>query len=79
MQGFARFVNENNLLDLELKRVKFTWTNGRHGASHIEEKLDRIVVSKDRITNFGDYTILGYPKNGSDYNLLLLETQEQRR
>jgi len=35
MEDFVRFVNGNNLMDLELRIIKYTWNNGKCGASHI--------------------------------------------
>lgn len=29
MNDFDNFIKSNNLMDLDLKRFKFTWTNGR--------------------------------------------------
>lgn len=79
MQNFDRFINENNLMDLDLKRIKFTWTNGSYGVVHIQKKLDRILISQDYLTRFGDASLMGYLKNKSNHNSLLLETQDQRR
>lgn len=36
MIEFANFVRCNNLMDLDLKRFRFTWTNGRGGDANIQ-------------------------------------------
>lgn len=74
MNEFAQFFNDNNLLDLDLKRIKFSWTKGRCRDAHIQVKLDRILISQECIMRFRDASLLGYPKNGSNHNPLLLET-----
>lgn len=74
MNEFSWFVNDNNILDVDLKIIKFTWTNERCNDAHIHGKLDRILISQDCIMRFGYASLLGYPKNGLDHNLLLLET-----
>lgn len=35
MDGMQDFVHNNELMDVELKKFKFTWTNGRCGAANI--------------------------------------------
>lgn len=45
MVEFAQFVSKNNLMDLDLKRLKFTWTGGKKGAANIQTRLDRILLS----------------------------------
>lgn len=79
MNEFASFVRCNNLMDIDLKRFRYTWTNGRRGEANIQAQLDRVIVSQDCVAWFGEASLLGYPKNGSSHNPLLLETLEQRR
>lgn len=52
MKSFVVFLNENNLMDMERRRTKFTWTNGCYGDYHIQERLDRVFISQDFITKF---------------------------
>lgn len=35
MQYFINFVHKNELMDVELKKLKFTWTNARCGDTNI--------------------------------------------
>lgn len=53
MHDFPRFFNDNNMLDLDLNKIKFTWMNGRYGDAHIQEKLDRILICQDYSMRFG--------------------------
>lgn len=79
MNEFANFVRCNNLMDLDLKRFRYTWTNGRKGDASIQAWLDRIFMSQDYVAQFGQASLLGYPKHGFDHNPLLLKNLEQRR
>lgn len=47
MQDFVDFVHNNELMDVELKKFRLTWTNGRCRAAHIQAKLDRVLISQD--------------------------------
>ena len=44
MKDLADFINNNDLLDMEMDGVKFTWSNNRKGVNHIQVKLDRLLV-----------------------------------
>lgn len=78
MQDFANFIHNNELMDVELKKLQFTWTNGRFGEANIYEKLDRVLISQDYLIKMGDSTLMGLPKNGSNQNPFLWETQDHR-
>lgn len=76
MNDFASFVRCNNLMDLDLNRFIYTWTNCQRGGSNIQAWLDRVLVSQDYVAQFGEASLFGYPINGSNHNPLLLETFE---
>ena len=44
MKDLANFINNNDLLDMEMCGVKFTWSNNRKGVDLIQVKLDRLLV-----------------------------------
>lgn len=44
MKDLASFININDLLDMEMHGVKFTWSNNRKGVDLIQVKLDRLLV-----------------------------------
>ena len=35
MKDFLDFINNNDLLDMEVDRVKFTWSNNKKGVASI--------------------------------------------
>ena len=44
MKDLADFINDNDLLDMEMDGAKFTWSNNRKGVDLIQVKLDRLLV-----------------------------------
>lgn len=49
MKDFVEFVHNNNLMDVDLIRIRFTWKNGHYGGAHIQEKIDRAFIYQDYI------------------------------
>ena len=44
MMDLVSLINNNDLLDMEMDGVKFTWSNNRKGIDLIQVKLDRLLV-----------------------------------
>ena len=44
MKDLANFINNNDLMDMDMHGVKFTWSNNRKGVDLIQVKLDRLLV-----------------------------------
>ena len=44
MKDLAKFINKNDLMDMKMCGVKFTWSNNRKGVDLIQVKLDRLLV-----------------------------------
>lgn len=44
---FSEVVHECNLMDMGYKGHPFTWSNRRYDSQFIEERLDRVICSKD--------------------------------
>lgn len=74
MKDFANFIYNSELMDVELNKLKYTWTNGRCGEANIQEKFDGVLISQDYLIKMGNSTLTGLSKNGSDRNPLLWET-----
>ncbi|XP_045810732.1 uncharacterized protein LOC123905142 [Trifolium pratense] len=49
MNDFFDWSNSNNLVHLPTKGVNLTWSNGRRGDRHIENRLDRSICNLDFI------------------------------
>ena len=46
MKDLADFINNNDLLDMEMDGVKFTWSNNKKGVDLFQVKLDRLLVQQ---------------------------------
>ena len=44
MKNLANFINNNNLLDIEMDGVKCTWSINKKGVDLFQVKLDRVLV-----------------------------------
>ena len=47
MKDLAKFINKNDLMDMEMHGVTFTWLNNRKGVDLIQVKLDRLLALTD--------------------------------
>ena len=79
MQDFQNFVNSNALMDIHLRRFSYTWSNRRLGDGHIQICLDRVLISQESLSSFGDSSLSALPKIGSDHNPLVWEVQKEVR
>lgn len=48
MEYFTNFLDNNALIDLNLKGNRYTWSNRRIGFGFIQRRLDRIAVTQDK-------------------------------
>lgn len=46
---FYNFVKTNNLIDIKATKKIYTWNNRRKDFTNIEERLDRFLISEDRL------------------------------
>ncbi len=44
IKDLVGFINKNDLMDMEMHGVKFTWSNNRKWVELIQVKLDRLLV-----------------------------------
>lgn len=79
MRDLGSFINRNSLVDIELRKTKFTWTNDRMGEDHIQVKLDKALLSQEGFPLLASMSLTALPKLGSDHNLLCLEWYKARR
>lgn len=52
MKDFRNFLDNNALIDLNLKGNRYTQSNRRIGFNFIQRRLDRISVSQDWLDNY---------------------------
>lgn len=79
MEHFEDSVSSNSLMDVNLRRARFTWSNRRKGNQLIQVRLDRFVISPEGLPIFGDYTLSALPKVGSNHSPLVLKFSEEKR
>ncbi|KAJ1376439.1 Endonuclease/exonuclease/phosphatase superfamily [Sesbania bispinosa] len=73
MKVFQDFVQNSNLIDLDLKGNRFTWfSNPRQGVI-TREKLDRVLVNWAWLSLFPNAIASAYPAISSDHSPILLD------
>lgn len=77
MVEFREAVQASNLVDMGFKGHPFTWSNRKHGAHYIEERLDRVLCSKDWSSNFMDSLASNLIHWVSDHCPVLFEVKER--
>lgn len=61
-----------NIKDVLSYRLKFTWSNKRHGAGFTKEKLDRVMANSEGLVVLPDSTCNVLPAVKSDHSPLLI-------
>ncbi|KAK4708563.1 hypothetical protein R3W88_029488 [Solanum pinnatisectum] len=70
---FWNYLNNCNLIDLEFKRCKYTWSNHRCGRKDlILERLDCAFANNDWLVKYPNAQVTHLPKTHSDHNPLLI-------
>lgn len=72
---FANCINYCNLIYLDFKSSKYTWTNKRRYGFHILERLDRLFANYDWLSLFLESVVRHLPRTQSDHTPLLLTLQ----
>lgn len=74
---FKETVQACNLINMGYKGYPFTWSNRRYGINFIEERLDRVLCSKDWCSNFQNTSALHLVNWVSDHCPLVSEVKER--
>lgn len=61
MQDLRDFIDTNELLDMDLKGNRYTWSNRRIGKGFIMRRLDWILVSQDWISQYQNADLSSLP------------------
>lgn len=67
LEPFSKFINDNNLWDLEINNVEFIWYSRSGKCS----RLDRVLLNENWALN-GDWRVKGLARKSSDHVPLLL-------
>ena len=65
--GFKKFIQRNNIIDLHTSNGIFTLNNKRGGAHQIASRLDRFLITKDIICLGGNIDSTIIPMAGYDH------------
>ncbi|GER37384.1 tryptophan--tRNA ligase, partial [Striga asiatica] len=55
----------------------YTWGNNRANDGYVEERLDKIFVSYEWLTNFPNMEASNYYRSASDHNILFFDTDKE--
>ncbi|KAL6137675.1 hypothetical protein ACLB2K_062964 [Fragaria x ananassa] len=69
------FMEANDLIDIQFKGQKYTWSNNWPGGGLIKIRLDRGIVNTKWLERWLDTSVFHFPKLGSDHCLLIFDTE----
>ncbi|KAH9732412.1 putative reverse transcriptase/RNA-dependent DNA polymerase [Citrus sinensis] len=75
MLEFKESIRACNLMDMGFKGHKFTWSNRRFGVNYIEERLDRVLCSKDWGSTFQNLPAISLANWVSDHCPIMFEVK----
>ena len=77
MQDFGDFIDNCQLLDLELFKLPYTWFNKRKDSASIFEKLDRVLINEQWSSFIKDSRVENLLIIGSDHGLIVLHFEKR--
>lgn len=72
IETFRNFLDNNNLIDMELKGCRFTWSNNRD-VGLVSEKNDMMFCNSPWNFKFPNASLTALPAVGSDHSPLILQ------
>ncbi|KAH9685373.1 reverse transcriptase domain-containing protein [Citrus sinensis] len=76
MLEFKESIRACNLMDMGFKGHKYTWSNRRYGVNFIEERLDRVLCSKDWGSTFQNLPAISLVNWVSDHCPIMFEVKD---
>ncbi|KAG0478652.1 hypothetical protein HPP92_013371 [Vanilla planifolia] len=70
---FSDFIQELQLCDLGFIGNRYTWCNNKDGLARIYERLDRVFLNVDGVSEFTGATVYHLTRLGSDHCPLLIQ------
>ncbi|RYR27026.1 hypothetical protein Ahy_B02g061352 [Arachis hypogaea] len=77
LETFRRFVDDNGLIDIDLKGSKYTWFSNPRNNVITRERLDRVLVNWKWLQIYQNVTLRASPAVTSDHCALILDTQRR--
>ncbi|KAF4358427.1 hypothetical protein F8388_018291 [Cannabis sativa] len=77
-EGLRNFIFNHGAIDLIGVGALFTWTYGQDADKLIRERLDRVIVSPDWITQFKKAGVKNLAIRQSDHAPIILDTRMER-
>ena len=66
-ESFKEFVEQSQLVDIEIGSGWYMWSNKRGGTHHVESRIDRFLVSEDISRGTGEINVSVLPAAGLDH------------
>ncbi|RYQ92149.1 hypothetical protein Ahy_B09g098304 [Arachis hypogaea] len=79
LETFRRFVDENGLMDVDLKGSKYTWFSNPRNNFITRERLDRVLVNWNWLQIYQNVSLKAAPAISSDHCALILDLQPRGR
>ncbi|RYR44282.1 hypothetical protein Ahy_A08g040636 [Arachis hypogaea] len=79
LDTFRKFVDDNGLIDIDLKGSRFTWYSNPRNNFVTRERLDRVLVNWKWLSLHQNVVLKAAPAISSDHCALILETQPKVR
>ncbi|RYR65908.1 hypothetical protein Ahy_A03g011829 [Arachis hypogaea] len=79
LETFRRFVDDNSLIDVDLKGSKYTWFSNPRRNVITRERLDRVLVNWKWLQIYQDVTLRASSAVSSDHCALILDIQRRVR
>ncbi|RYR45123.1 hypothetical protein Ahy_A07g030984 [Arachis hypogaea] len=75
LETFRKFVDDNGLMDVDLKGSRYTWFSNPRNNFVTRERLDRVLVNWKWLQMYQNVILKATPAISSDHCALILETQ----
>ncbi|RYR18269.1 hypothetical protein Ahy_B03g062876 [Arachis hypogaea] len=79
LETFRRFVDDNDLIDIDLKGNKYTWFSNPRNNVITRKRLDRVLVNWKWLQIYQNVNLRASPAVTSDHCALILDTQQRVR
>lgn len=79
MEDFRSFLDDNELIYLNLKGNRCTWSNKRIGAGFIQRRLDRMAKTQDWLDQYLNSILSSMSRISSDHRPIELKMEKPKK